>query len=189
MGWRFSGAVLAGGQSRRFGADKARYIYRGKPLLGWALEALEGAAERFVVANRPYPEFGLPVYPDLLPGGDTMSGLHSALAHAGQEWVVVAGCDQPFLTARYWDYLLEQARPGLEAVVASSGESLEPLGALYHRGLEPQIRARLGRGDFWMQGLLREINTLCVPTTELEGRFGPRLFLNANTLEALEPPT
>ncbi|MER3462401.1 MAG: molybdenum cofactor guanylyltransferase [Armatimonadota bacterium] len=184
----FSGVVLAGGQSRRFGEDKARYVYKGKALLGWVLEGLQGAAERFVVANRPYPEFGLPVYPDPLPGGDTMSGLHSALAHAKREWVAVAGCDQPFLTVGYWDYLLERARPNLEAVVVSRGEFLEPLGALYHRGLEPLVRERLEQGDFWMQGLLREANAVCLLADDLEARFGPRLFLNANTPEALEPP-
>jgi molybdenum cofactor guanylyltransferase len=78
----YSGAVLAGGASKRFGEDKALFPYRGKPLLQWVLESLQGAQERFVVANRPYEGFGVPVYPDLLPGADSLSGLHSALSHA-----------------------------------------------------------------------------------------------------------
>ena len=122
LNWRvYSGAVLAGGASRRFGEDKALFLYRGKPLLLWVLESLGGAAERFLVANRPYEGFGVPVYPDLLPGADSLSGLHSALVHARFPWVAVAATDLPFLTRAYWDFLYEKALASPHPVVAVHG--------------------------------------------------------------------
>lgn len=171
---------MAGGLSSRFGQDKARYPYLGKPLLRWVLEGLQEAGERFVVAGRDYPEFGVPVYADLFSGGGAMSGLYTALAHARSDWVAVAACDQPFLGAEYWGYLLGQAQAGYQAVVASSGGTLEPLGALYHKGLGPTVLERLRSGNFGLQALLGEVPVLRADADELTRRFGPLLFTNVN---------
>lgn len=171
--------MLAGGRSRRFGQDKAGFGYRGRSLLEWVLQGLEQASERFVVANRSYP-VGVPVYPDLYPGGGALSGLHAALAYARWEWVAVAACDQPFLGPGYWRFLLERIQPEAQAVVAASGDLLEPLGGLYRRSLEAEVRRRLKAGRLGMQALLRSIPHVALDKTELETRFGPHLFLNAN---------
>ncbi len=100
------------------------------------------------MANRPYPGFGVPVYPDLLPGADSLSGLHSALHHARFPWVAVAATDLPFLTREYWDFLYEKARSSPYPVVVpfSPEGHLEPLMAFYHRDCLPRWKGRSGRG-------------------------------------------
>lgn len=175
---RWSGAILAGGQSSRFGQDKALYVYKGKPLITWVLDGMAGASERLVIANRPYP--GLEVYPDLWLGGDTLSGLHSALAHAREDWVAVAACDQPFLSRDFWRFMLEHTQADIQAVVASSGDFYEPLGALYHKSLEREVLRRLEAGSLKMQALLHDIPLMALDKRMLEACFGPYLFLNAN---------
>lgn len=177
----YSGAVLAGGKSRRFGQDKARFVWRGRKLMEWGLEALSGASERFIVANRPYPEFDVPVYADRIPGGDSLSGLHSALSHARNDWVAVAACDLPFLTQGYWGFLWE--RVGAHQAVAGVGPSgfPEPLAAFYHRSLLPELEARLERGNLKLQSVLESASTIYLPWSELESRFGPHLYTNVNT--------
>lgn len=181
----WSAAVLAGGRSSRFGRDKARHPYRGRPLMAWVLEGFSGASERFILSDQPYPEFGPPVYPDPLPGGDTLSGLHSALHHARFDWVAVAACDQPFLTPEYWGRLLSHVGPGVRAVIAASGGLTEPLGALYHRSLEAEVRGRLERGQLKLQSLLQDIPAVRLSADELREKFGAHLFVNANRLEDL----
>ncbi|RDI96056.1 molybdenum cofactor guanylyltransferase [Meiothermus sp. QL-1] len=180
---RWSGAILAGGWSRRFGRDKALYPYRGQPLLAWVWEGMAEASERFVVANRPYP--GYRVCPDLQGGGGALSGLHAALVHARYDWVAVAGCDQPFLSVAYWRFMRDQVAPGIQAVVAGSAEGLEPLGALYHRSLEEEAGRCLELGYLGLRALLRRVSCLVVDRGVLEARFGPHLFLNANRPEDL----
>lgn len=175
---RWSGAILAGGKSSRFGQDKALYVYKGKPLIAWVLDGMAGASERLVIANRPYP--GLEVYPDLWRGGDTLSGLHSALAHAREDWVAVAACDQPFLSQDFWCFMLEQTQADIQAVVASSGGLYEPLGALYHKSLEGEVLRRLEAGNLKVQALLHDIPLMALDKRALEARLGSYLFLNAN---------
>lgn len=181
---QWSGAILAGGLSRRFGQDKALYIYKGKPLIAWVMDSMVKATECFVVANRPYPGFGT-VYQDLRRGGDTLSGLHTALAYAKHDWVAVAACDQPFFSADFWDFMLGQIKPGSLAVVAAEGGFFEPLGALYHKSLEPEVLCRMEAGELRMQSLLQSIPHVALDKAELEDRFGPYLFINANHPEDL----
>lgn len=182
---QFSGAVLAGGRSSRFGQDKARFIFEGKPLIGWVLDGLGQAAERFIISGRDYSEFA-PTYADVVLGGDVMSGLHAALHHSRHEWVAVAGCDQPFLSQGYWAFLLEQASQSRPAVVALSPDGYaEPLGGLYHKSLEGEMLLRLQAGRLKVQSLLLEVGALMLPSSELKQHFGSRLFVNANTLHDL----
>lgn len=176
---RWSGAILAGGLSSRFGQDKALYVYKGKPLIAWVMDSMAEASERFVVANRAYPGLGQ-VYRDLRRGGDTMSGLHSALTHAKEDWAAVAACDQPFLSKDFWQFMLGHITSEAQAVVAASEDFLEPLGGLYHKSLEPEVLHRLEVGQLKMQALLHSIPHVALDKTELEARFGIHLFLNAN---------
>jgi molybdopterin-guanine dinucleotide biosynthesis protein A len=182
----FSAAVLAGGWSKRFGSDKASFVWQGKSLLTWVLDSLQDADERFIVANRPYPESGLTVYADQIPGGDSLSGIHAALVHARHDWVAIAACDLPNLQSAYWAFLLSQIQPTRQAVAGiGPGGFAEPLAALYHRSLLADIEDRLRSNRLKLQAILDPAQTVRIPWSELEHRFGPRLFLNANTLEEL----
>jgi molybdopterin-guanine dinucleotide biosynthesis protein A len=181
----YSAAVLTGGLSSRFGRDKARYPYRGKPLMTWVLDSLQGASERFIVANRPYPEFGLPCYADLRPGAGSLSGLHSALVHAECAWLALAACDLPFLTPAYWQRLSE-VRGTAPVVVAQNAEGgLEPLAAFYHRSLLPLVEGQLEAGEFALHRLYTLAEARVVPWHELEMLVPHEVFLNANRLEDL----
>ncbi len=178
---KFSGAVLAGGSSSRFGQDKASYLYQGKPLAVWALESLKKADERFLVSSRPY-NFNVPVYPDLYPGS-SLGGLHAALTYAKQDWVALAACDMPFLTPEYWQKLLAQTE-GTHAVVLSGPEGKrEPLAAVYHKSLLPLAETQLKNGQFKIQTFIQKANARILPYEALE--LNPKAFFNANYLADL----
>ena len=178
---KFSGAVLAGGRSSRFGQDKALYVYEGKPLAMWALGSLTGADERFLVSSRPY-DLGVSVHADLYPGS-SLGGLHTALFYAAHPWVAVAACDMPFLTADYWQRLLTHTE-GVQAVVVRGPDGrLEPLAALYHKSLSASAEAQLQKGKFKVQALLETAQTCVVPWETLG--LDAQTFVNANRLTDL----
>ncbi|OYQ24308.1 hypothetical protein CHU93_15835 [Sandarakinorhabdus cyanobacteriorum] len=100
------GVVLAGGQSRRFGSDKALAMLDGRPLIAHALAALAGC-DALAVAGRDWP--GLPSLPDR-PGPDLgpLAGLNAALHHAallGFSAVASLPVDCPGLPADWLDRL------------------------------------------------------------------------------------
>ena len=91
---RILGAILAGGRSTRFGADKAMAIMRdGRTLMEHAAAALAPHASALVICGRPS---GLPdrPRPDLGPLGGLNAALHHARS-AGFDGVLTSGCDMP----------------------------------------------------------------------------------------------
>lgn len=91
------GAVLAGGQSSRFGSDKALALLRGQTLLDRAVEQLGSWCDAVVVIGRdeaPAPTLTLADWPR--PGLGPLGGLAAALRHAaanGYDSVLSTGVD------------------------------------------------------------------------------------------------
>ncbi len=93
------GCVLAGGQSSRFGSDKAEAKLDGQSLLALAVARLSGWCDQVVVAGR---ETALaPTLPDWpRPGMGPLAGLAAALHLASDEGfgaVLSIGVDAPAL--------------------------------------------------------------------------------------------
>ena len=78
------GAVLAGGQSRRFGSDKAQAMLGPATLLNHAVAALRPQCDRIVIVGRENgPVAAIPDRPR--PGLGPLGGITGALAYAARE--------------------------------------------------------------------------------------------------------
>jgi molybdenum cofactor guanylyltransferase len=101
------GAILAGGQSRRFGSDKAEALFEGRALLDHVADGLQPQVEALVVAGRTWP--GLESVADLPAAGlGPLAGLAGALGHArhnGFDAVLSSGCDVLGLPANLHEQL------------------------------------------------------------------------------------
>lgn len=96
---RLLGAILAGGQARRFGSDKAQALYEGARLIDRVAAALAAQCESVIVCGREEPGFAcLPDWPEA--GLGPLGGLAAALRHAAERGfghVLSAGVDVPDL--------------------------------------------------------------------------------------------
>jgi len=145
------GIILAGGQARRMGADKALLPLAGRPLLSHAIDRLEPQVAALAVSANGDParlaRFGLPVLPDDSPLGP-LSGILSGLRWAagqGADALVSAPVDAPFLPGDLTPRLILAADgPGL--ALARSGGRLHPACALWPVGLAPALAAFLALG-------------------------------------------
>lgn len=95
------GAILAGGQSRRFGSDKAYAEFGGARLIDRVADALGTQTTALIICGREEPGFGC--VPDQPDGGiGPLGGLNAALGFAetnGFSHVLTAGVDVPNLPA------------------------------------------------------------------------------------------
>lgn len=95
------GAIFAGGQARRFGADKAAVAIDGITLIDRVAGTLRSQCDLIVVVGREWP--GLLSVPDLPePGLGPLGALAGALGFAaagGYKDVLTAGCDLPDVPA------------------------------------------------------------------------------------------
>lgn len=89
------GAVLAGGQSSRFGSDKALAELHGRTLIARAVETLDGFCEKVIVVGRESaPAPTIPDWPR--PGMGPLGGIAAALHMAqdeGFDSVLTCGVD------------------------------------------------------------------------------------------------
>ena len=183
---QISGAVLAGGKSSRFKTDKALHVWRGKTLLEYALAALEGCAETFVVGG-DYAIKGVKIYPDLEPHLGSLHGVARALELARFERIAVTACDLPKVSSAYWAWLASLT-PCDVLIPRSAGGDLEPLAAIYSKACLPLVQRSLERGQLKMTGWWDEsLSVTVIDWSLVQSRFGNDLFLNANTPADLEP--
>ena len=86
------GAVLAGGQSSRFGSDKALAQLHGRTLIARAVEALEAKCDSVIVVGRETgPAPTIPDWP--APDMGPLGGIAAALRHAqGEGFASVLTC-------------------------------------------------------------------------------------------------
>ena len=132
------GLVLAGGESRRMGEDKAGLVNRGRTQLETVYGLVQAITDRAFVSTRPAQRddalrSNFPRVVDRYEGLGPLAGILSALeTHPDADWLVVA-CDLPNLEGDTLAVLLEEA-PADAPLVAyrSAVDGLpEPLCALY----------------------------------------------------------
>ena len=137
-----SGIVLAGGRSRRFGADKLTADVAGRPLLHHAIEALAAVSDEVVVvvgadAVPPLPggiRVPLRVVRDEEPGAGPLGGLLTGLREARGSMVVLAGGDMPALVPGLLRELAScAAADGVDAAVLCDGDTPRPLPSAFRR--------------------------------------------------------
>ncbi len=164
-----TGVILAGGESRRMGSDKALL-----PLLGGRFiervyrQMAELFEEVILVTNSPslYADLPCRKVPDIYYKQGSLAGIHSGLCHARSEQAFVVACDMPFLSGpviRQLCALGEQA----DVVIPRSGYGLEPLHSLYSKTCLPAIEQVLDAGRRKIVLFFPEVRVVEVAGAEL----------------------
>ncbi len=160
------GLVLAGGQSRRMGQDKALLQREGQSQLSYIAALLERVTGQvFVSARRDQqddPERGrfatiVDRYDDMGP----VAGILSAMdEHPDADWLVVA-CDLPNIDAETLEYLVaHRGNEPFTAYRSSYGGLPEPLCAIYAAGSGALLRRFVEDGIHCPRKMLINSDTL-----------------------------
>ncbi len=166
------GAILAGGQARRFGSDKAHALYEGERLIDRVAAALLAQCAAVVVCGREEPGFAcIADWPEA--GLGPLGGLAAALRHAqarGFTHVLSAGVDVPDLPS------------DLAACLAGEGAAIlesQPVVGLWPVNAAPALEAFLGDGG---RSLYRFADHIGARRVELA-----RPLMNVNRPDDLPP--
>lgn len=151
-----SAVILAGGESRRMGRDKAWLELDGQPLIALAVEKIRKlGVEEIFISGRPgedYSALKCPVLYDLKPGFGPLGGIERALCECTSPLLLVLAVDLPRMTTSCLQKLAAQCEP-LTGVVPQRNDRLEPLAAIYPKRCHALIRefiaqSRLAARDF-----------------------------------------
>jgi len=177
--------ILAGGESRRMGRDKAQVEFQGQTLLDRAIANMVPLFEELVVSVRqPVPAINLPQVIDAGEGRGPMMGLVAALEYARTDWVFAIGVDMPFVVPEVVQMMAEQ-RTGHDAVLAEIDGRLQPMPAFYAKETcLSAMQSRIKQGRRSLMRLIPSLNTAILEGDDLRP-FDPdlRSFTDFDTPE------
>jgi molybdopterin-guanine dinucleotide biosynthesis protein A len=181
------GFILAGGRSSRMGRAKGLLAFGGEPLVVHVARLLEFTGEAPAVIGPPgvYASLGMRVVPDDGENLGPLGGISTALRIATCEWNLIVGCDLPFLTREWLEFLIARATGSAADVVMPLNErGFEPLCAMYRKSARRAIAETLERGVRKITDGLAGLTLASIAPADWKA-FDPcgRLFKNVNTPE------
>ena len=154
-----TGLILAGGESRRFGSDKARHLVGGRAMITRVHDVLSPLVATVLVSVRDESasyDLSSKRVVDQYPGAGPLAGLHAGLTQCHTPWLLALACDLPFLTPEVLGALLSARDDPEHPVVACTPDGRRhPLCALYPRSLRSVAGELLEAERLAMHGLLR----------------------------------
>ena len=187
-GLTFSAVLLAGGESRRMGRDKAAIVFDDEPLWRRQLRVLRDLGPEKVFVSARTETSWLPEGTELLldepPSRGPLSGLTKALSQMKTTHLVVLAVDMPFVTRELLQLLWSEATEGC-GVVPVVGERAEPLAAIYPSEAAPDFTAALAGSDLSLQPLVRRLAEAGKVRTFLVPPEDERFYRSINTPQDL----
>ncbi len=154
---KVTGAVMAGGSSRRMGHDKRWVAIDGVSLMQRALDCLDRFADELMVVGglgrvpHPAPQVlaQARVVGDERPDAGPLAGIETALLHATDGMVVVLAVDHPWARPAVLELLV--ARLGevahADAVLLGTSRGPQPLVGAYRSSAVTVVSALLDAGE------------------------------------------
>jgi len=192
--------INAGGQSLRFGSDKAEMMLEGKRVIETLIERLQGICSQIIIVSNQlkgdeYP--GVRIVKDVICGIGPLGGIHAGLLASNTHHNLVIACDMPFINIEFIKYMMSQVKPEDKAVIPMIEGRAEPLCGIYARsciliieGLT-NITTSVVPGEktrgFCILRLLDEVRARYIEEGIMR-QFDPQLhmFFNINTVEDLQ---
>ncbi len=184
-----SAVLLVGGESRRMGQDKARLLFRGKPLWQIQLDLLRNLQpdEVFVSARSdpPWRPVEVQFVSDEPPSRGPMSGLAAALGRTHTGYLLALAVDMPLMTREYLCLLWDQIEAGC-GVLPIIGDRAEPLAAIYPKNAHAELAAALSGSEFSLQPLTKKLVAAGKLRLVHVRKEEEELFRNLNQLSELD---
>lgn len=180
-------AILAGGSFSRMGQDKAVLPFEEEPLIQSIVFRGQAITDHvFVVVNRPeaYPFLQVPLVRDILSIKGPLVGLYTALHVSKSAFLILIGCDMPFINLAMLSFQLSVLEhEDVAFVIPKHVNGFEPLHAVYRRETcLDLVKFSIDEGERSLIGWFNRARVREIPENRLLS-FAPdlRAFINLNT--------
>ena len=163
--FKISAAILAGGANKRFnGKTKANIQISGVRIIARTVKILHEIFDDIVIVTNTPDEFkgynSFTLVPDEIKNVGPLGGIQAALKAAKNDAVFVFASDMPCLSSdlvrRHIDFYL---RRRCDAAIPRIKDFKEPLHAIYHKRIEPQLTEFLtGANKLLIENFIKELN-------------------------------
>ena len=180
-------AILAGGKSTRMGQDKATKKIGEKPLIRLVYERAKETFDDVIIISRLHntiESIDAPVLGDIVPFGNSMTGIVSALLYSKTPYTFVVACDMPFLSTEAFKYMVNEAT-GQDVIIPKTNLGFEPLHAIYNRSCIAHFLRLIGQERFKVTGILPLVSAKELKEQPCFFKNGRSVFTNINAMKDL----
>ncbi len=179
--WPHTGAILAGGESRRMGRPKASLpLPGGQTMIETVAETLAAVCRSVVVVGSADPVSEAPSLrhlADLRPGEGPLAGIEALLASGLDTEYLVCPCDVPLVTAGLLERLTAPCGSLATVLRIGAENAFRPLPARLSAASLDRVRAQLDRHERAVHAFIQSIDPHVVDMP----REAADQLLNANT--------
>ena len=160
--------VMAGGDSRRMGTDKANVTLGEKTLLQTVTATMQQLFPQVIVSVRqPRAGIDLPQVCDEVPDGGPLAGLAASLGQITTPWAFMVACDMPFVVPEVVELLAGYRLQHHQAVVPVVHGHPQPLAAFYAASCLAPLRASLAAQQKGLRVVLKQLDVRYVDEAEM----------------------
>ncbi len=160
--------LLAGGQSKRMGKDKAFLKLQDKTFLRLILESVDNYCDEIVIVGNKEKKVylkeaenlkaSIKFTKDLYPYQGPLNGIISAVDHISADYVFVATCDTPLIKGQIIS-LLQSYIDDYDTVVPVINGKIQPLNTLYKKLSLKKAKDLFLSGERSLFSLIQSLNT------------------------------
>jgi molybdopterin-guanine dinucleotide biosynthesis protein A len=178
--------VLAGGDSRRMGADKATLAFGDSTLVETAVGILQPVFRKVIVVTRDRSSLsGLDV--EILEDDSQLQGplvgVARGLNHSDAPWCFVAACDMPFLQVEVIKGMAGHLTE-CDAVIPEFQGRLQTLHAFYRSSCLPVAQELLAQGNSSVRALASNVRVTQLSESDFSSvPDGLKSFRDLDTME------
>jgi molybdopterin-guanine dinucleotide biosynthesis protein A len=180
--------ILAGGESRRIGRNKAFLIFNGKSIIQHQIEILKALCKRvIIIANKTeeYRKLNVTTFKDEILYLGPLGGIYTGLKNAPTEWIFVCGCDMPFIDTKLIEYEWEK-RDNADIVVPFYKERFQTLHALYKKTCLNIIKDLIKQNKRRVRDILPHLKLNIIKEKEIISIKAEKSLININTTQELK---
>lgn len=182
-----TGAILAGGKSRRMGFNKAFIKLNDETIIERSVKLLKKIFDdTIVVANEPllYENLSVRIVTDIYKGAGSLGGIYTALFHSKGEYAFVTACDMPCLDEGAIRTMLSPA-DSFDAFIPCINGRYHPMHALYSRRCMRPIEEMIKSGNLKVGDLIDRIRVKALELKDFKGQPIEMSVENINTKDDL----
>ncbi|MGQ9618290.1 MAG: molybdenum cofactor guanylyltransferase [Candidatus Aminicenantia bacterium] len=190
-----TGIILAGGEGKRLGKDKALIKLNSELLVKRILSILRESFEEVLIITseeklkifeRNLSGLNVKICPDIYNKKGALGGIHTGLNFSSNFHSFFVGCDTPFLNFHLIEYFKEIS-DGNDVVVAKFNSKFETLHAVYSKKCIVYIEELIKKDNLRIFDFYDKVKLRIVDEIEVR-RYDPKKlsFFNINTKEDLK---
>jgi molybdopterin-guanine dinucleotide biosynthesis protein A len=176
-------AVLAGGNSVRFGSDKTLIKLNGKAIIQYIVDEFIEIANLYIIAKQyeKYSYLNVPIIIDKYSEQSPLVGIITALENIESEYLFIVSADMPFIKKCILYTLINNIDKDTDIILPSINDKIYTLTGVYRRQVKSILERHYKMGNYKILDTFKNIKVKMLDNKYfVDSKYNEYSFININ---------